>query len=283
MGILFDSHAHTSCLSYCCDPGITPETYRQALRERPELAGVAITNHGFATYFPLETAWGAEFMRNPQMFDAHREFGNRRLERHLQEIEPLRPEGVYTGFEVEMMADGRLTLDPRFRERLDVLIGSVHFMPGLEGGAEAAAEILPAWWEHTEQLLHSGIDVLGHPFRWLARNAKIGVTEEMIRRLVRLAAEAKVALELNSHMRIPGDVLLLRECLEAGVKVTLASDSHSLEEIGNLEYPLAVLASAEVELAQVPLWLPKRFKPRVAGAALPPQAGAGLRAPDNSP
>jgi histidinol phosphatase-like PHP family hydrolase len=201
----------------------------------------------------------------------------------LQEIETLRAEGIYTGFEVEMMADGRLTLDPRFRDRLDVLIGSVHFMPGLEGGAEAAAEVLPAWWTHTERLMHSGIDVLGHPFRWLARNAKIGVTEEMIRRLVRLAAEAKVALELNSHMRIPGDVLLLRECLEAGVPVTLASDSHSREEIGNLEYPLAVVAAAGVELDQVPQWLPGRFRPRCAGETGSRPAAGGLRAPDNSP
>ncbi len=268
MGVLFDSHAHTSCLSYCCDPEITPETYRQALREHPELAGVAITNHGFATYFPLETAWAAEFMQNPGMFDRHLDFGNRRLEKHLQEVEPLLAEGIYTGFEVEMMADGRLTLDPAFRGRLDVLIGSVHFMPGFEPGSAGLQE---AWWAHTERLLDSGIDVLGHPFRWLARNGRVEVTEEMIRRLVRMAKAAGVALELNSHMRIPGDVLLLRECMEAGVPVTLATDSHSLAEIADLGYPLSVVGAAGLTLAQLPVWLPRRF--RLRGAAAEPAGG----------
>ena len=45
---LIDCHAHTSDLSYCCDPGITPQTYLELLADRPDLEAVAITNHGFA-------------------------------------------------------------------------------------------------------------------------------------------------------------------------------------------------------------------------------------------
>ena len=262
MRFLFDCHAHTSCLSYCCASGITPETYRRALALRHELDGIAITNHGFATYFPAELAWSAAYMKTPRLFDEYRAFGNRRLEAHLEQVELLRGQGLYTGFEVEMMEDGRLTLDEKFRHRIDVLIGSVHFFPDFEGKLLPETEILPVWWAHTEKLMGTGIDILGHPFRWLRRTAKVGVTDDMIRRLVALARKNGVALEINSHMRIGGDVEMIRECVKAGVPLALGTDSHCEEEIGNLEYPLSMVEAAGFRLEEIPLWLPKKFKVR---------------------
>ena len=262
MAILFDSHAHTSCLSYCCAPDITPESYRQALAARPWLDGIAITNHGFATYFPERLAWSATYMRNPCLFDGFRRFGNRRLEMHLQRVESLREFGVYTGFEVEMMGDGRLTVDDKFRHRLDVLIGSVHFFPEFDQGALPQEEILPAWWAHTERLMGTGIDILGHPFRWLQRTAKVEVTPEMVPQLVALAKKTGVALELNAHMRIENDIEMVRECVRVGVPLAMGTDSHCEAEIGNLDYPLSAIAAAGFSPDEVPLWRPKRFQAR---------------------
>ena len=262
MAILFDSHAHTSDLSYCCAPGITPETYLRVLESRPDLDGIAITNHGFATYFPERTAWAAAYMRNPCLFDGFKRYGNRRLETHLQQVEPLRQFGVYTGFEVEMMGDGRLTVDDKFRARLDVLIGSVHFFPEFDQGAMHREEIVPAWWAHTERLMQTGIDILGHPFRWLRRTAKQTVTAEMIPQLVALAKRNRVALEINAHMCVGNDVLLVKECVKTGVLLALGTDSHTVAEIGNLEYPVAVIQAAGYTLDEVRLWKPKNFTAR---------------------
>lgn len=256
----FDCHAHTCDLSYCCDPEIMPQTYRAALAERPDLAGIGITNHGFAVYFPAPLAWSAEFIRNPALFDEYRDFGNERLERHLVEVEALRACGIFTGLEVEIMDDGRLTLDPVFRSRLDVLIGSVHFLPGIDPKVFLPEEITAVWWEHTERLAAAGIDILGHPFRWIFRSGRVPVTTPMITRMVELAQRQNIALEINSHSIITGDLELLYACKEAGVAIAFGTDSHSLTEIGRLDYQIELLATAGVAPEDLRLWLPARLR-----------------------
>ncbi|MFA4944636.1 MAG: PHP domain-containing protein [Lentisphaeria bacterium] len=258
---LFDCHAHTSDLSYCCAPGITEATYLAALARGADLTGIAITNHGFAIYSPTrEEAFAAEYMRDPALFDRHLAFGNRRLEEHLRRIEGCRAQGLCTGLEVELLPDGRLTFDPCFRGRLDVLIGSVHFLPHLEEPGLHPVAILSKWWEHTEALMCSGIDILGHPFRWLHRNAGLPVTDELLRHLVEKARRFGVALEINAHMVIPADLELLKACVAAGVPVAVGSDSHAVEEIGNLDYQRKLIQASGIPAAEIPLWLPKRLR-----------------------
>jgi len=258
--LLFDCHAHTSDLSYCCDPEITPQTYRAVLAQRPDLSGIAITNHGFAVYFPASIAWSAEFIRDPSLFDQYRDFGNQRLEQHLAEAEPLREYGVFTGIEVEMMDDGRVTLDPQFRSRLEVMIGSVHFLPGVDPNVLDPEQTAAIWWEHTERLAAAGIDILGHPFRWIARTGRVPVTIAMIARLVELAKRHRIALEINSHSVISGDLELLSACVQAGVEVAFGTDSHSVAEIGCLDYQVKLLAAAGLTPENVRLWVPARLR-----------------------
>ena len=57
-----DYHAHTN-LSYCCEEEITPQDYVRAIRRGRSLRSVAITNHGFAIYFPEDVAWRWESRR----------------------------------------------------------------------------------------------------------------------------------------------------------------------------------------------------------------------------
>jgi histidinol phosphatase-like PHP family hydrolase len=257
---LFDCHAHTSDLSYCCDADIVPDTYVQVLRSCRDFRGFAITNHGFATYFPEKVAWTAAYMRNPRLFDEQRQFGNERLARHLEIVEPLREFGIFTGMEVEMMVDGRLTVDDQFTPRLDVLIGSVHFLPDLENKEMSRQEVLEGWWRHTEALAGRGIDILGHPFRWLSRTGNVPITPELIQRLIAMAARFKIAIEINAHSVIPGDLELLRGCVAAGVQVAFGSDSHARAEIGNLDYQKGLVAQAGLSLDDIPLWYPAALR-----------------------
>lgn len=259
---LFDCHAHTSDLSYCCDPGITPQTYLDVLAARPDaLLGIAITNHGFAAYTPSrEIAFAAEFMKNPAVFDRYLEFGNARLETHLTAVAPLRERGLYTGMEVEMLPDGRLTMAPAFRDRLDVLIGSVHFLPELDPAAMAPDVLLEGWWRHTRQLVQTGIDILGHPFRWLSKVGRLPVTPDLIDTLVELVRQHGVAVEINSHFIIPADLELIRACRKAGVPLAFGSDSHSRDEIGKLDYQVNLIRTSKIPLKKLPVWLPKRLR-----------------------
>jgi len=256
---VFDCHAHTADLSYCCDSGITPRTYADALAARPGVAGFVITNHGFAAYFPREIAWKAEFMRRPELFDAFRQFGNNRIERHLTELAALAEPRVLPGLEVEMMNDGRLTLDDRFRGRLSALVGSVHFLPGADPAAQSPQQVLDIWWEHTQRLVSRGIDVLGHPFRWIHKNGGLPVTGEMVEAVVSLARQHRIALEVNAHFAIPGDVETVRACAKAGVAIAFGTDSHSVDEIGCFDYHWTVLREAGLEApGAVTVWTPRR-------------------------
>jgi len=254
----FDCHAHTADLSYCCDPGITPQTYADALAAHPEVAGFVITNHGFAAYFPAEIAWKAEFMRRPELFTAFRQYGNARLERHLATLAAVGEPRVLPGMEVEMMYDGRLTLDDKFRPRLAAVIGSVHFLPGVDPKVMSPQQVLDAWWDHTQSLAATGIVILAHPFRWIHKNGGVPVTMEMVQALVELARRNAVALEINAHFSIPGDVDLVRACAQAGVAVAFGTDSHSVSEIGRFEYHQTVLREAGLPPGALTMWAPRR-------------------------
>lgn len=257
-GSFDDLHAHTD-LSYCCDAGLTPATYARAVRDSDVLNSVAITNHGFAIYFPEDIAWNWEFMTDPSMFDEHLAWGNERLIRHLDEVDTLRDRGLWTGVEVEMMADGRLTVDPDLIDRLDVIVGSVHWLPVRWRLGHSPSEILETWLTHTAQLIQSGIDVLGHPFRWLSAQID-DVPDELIPHVVELAREADVAIEINAHYVVHVDVPLLCEAARSGAKVTFCTDAHHGAEIAQFDYHSQLLRRADLALDDLDVWTPSRRK-----------------------
>ena len=152
-----------------------------------------------------------------------------------------------------MMHDGRLTIDSSFRKEIDILIGSVHYLNADIG--ESRKTVLDRWKKHTQQLINSGIDVLGHPFRWI--NTQIPVSREIVRQIVMEAKNAGVAMELNGHFVIPTDADMLKACAEYGVPVSVGTDSHTLNEIGDFSYHLATIEDAGLSLADIKLFTPK--------------------------
>lgn len=251
-----DYHAHTN-LSYCCDDTITPRDYAKAIRGSDTLRSVAITNHGFAVYFPEDLAWKWGFMTDPSLFDEWLDWGNARLVEHLDELDALRDQGVLSGFEVEMMSDGRLTVDPKLIDRLDVIVGSVHWLPVSGQAGSDPGEILDVWLAHTRRLIRSGIDVLGHPTRWLGAQVE-HVPEEIVLQLVETAREAGVAVEINAHYVVETDVPLIRHAVRTGTPVTFCTDAHRRDEIGRFDYHLEVLGHAGLTVDDLNFWTPSR-------------------------
>ena len=249
---MIDFHAHTN-MSYCAEPGLTPEIYANLIKTNPEIAAVYITDHGMAVYFPPEIAWKWEYISDSRIFDFQRDWGNNRLSGHLAKLAKFRECKVFPGFEVEMMHDGRLTMDDSFRKEIDILIGSVHFLN--VDIDENKKSILDRWNKHTEQLINSGIDVLGHPFRWI--NTQIPVSREIVRQIVMEAKNAGVAMELNGHFEVPTDIDMLQACVEFGVPVSVGTDSHKQIEIGDFSYHLATIEAAGLSLADIKLFSPK--------------------------
>jgi len=251
-----DYHAHTN-LSYCCDDAVTPQQYVKAIQRDASLRRVAITNHGFAIYFPEDLAWRWEFMTDPSLFDRHLTWGNERLVRHLDEVDALRDQGLLTGVEVEMMADGRLTVDPDLVDRLDVIVGSVHWLPVSWQAGNDPAEILDVWLAHVQRLVRTGIDVLGHPLRWLTGQVEV-IPDAIVPHVVELARQAGVAVEINAHYVVETDVPLIREAARTDTAVTFCTDAHRRDEIGQFIYHLDLLKHAGLTVDDLRFWHPTR-------------------------
>lgn len=252
--IIDDCHAHTN-LSYCCDVNVGLREYVEAIEREPDLRSVAVTNHGFAIYFPEDTAWTWEFMDDPSLFDAQRAWGNARLSRHLDAVEELAEAGLRSGVEVEMMCDGRLTVDPLFVDRLDVIVGSVHWLPTSWRTNAEPRLILSDWMGHVQQLVESGIHVLGHPLRWLSGQVQ-SVPDEIVPMVVEWAREAGVAIEINAHYIVDTDVRLLVEAARTGTPITFCTDAHRRDEIGRFEYHMDLLRRAGLDEGDVIFWQP---------------------------
>ncbi len=253
----FDCHAHSADLSYCCDDGITIQTYADYLQKSTDCAGSVITNHGFSIYFPSKVTWAFEYMLKPQIWDKHREWGNERFRRHLDQIDRFRDQGIYSGVETEMMIDGRLTFDESLRDRLDIIVGGVHVVPTEMADPNLKPhEVLTAWWTYTEQLMQTGIDILAHPFRWISKQKGIRLHNDDVREMVSLAKRFGVALEINTHQIIKTDVEMVRLCAQEGVPISIGTDAHRRDEILNFGPHRKILEKSGVLPDEIQIWRP---------------------------
>lgn len=251
---MFNNHCHTD-LSYCSEGGMTLDFIADRVKNSPSLSGVAITDHSFAIYFPEDVAWSWEYMVDSSIFDQYRDRGNKILNRHLQDIAARKHDKLVPGLEVEIMHDNRFTVDPDLLKRVDLVIGSVHWLDINLTSNEN--EILKIWEDYTMQLLDSGIDILGHPFRWLSGKISI-VTDKVIKRVVKAAVERDVALELNSHYEIDTDIAMMREVLEQNAMIAFATDAHRQEEIDDFSYHIELLKKADICMDDLNIFTPAK-------------------------
>lgn len=243
--MIVDFHAHTN-MSYCAAKDMTPEFYVSLLKNAYALDKIAITDHGMALYFPEDVAWSWGYISDSSIFDKYRDWGNDRLRKHLENLKGYKNNGLLAGIEVEMMNDGRITCDPCFRDELDVMIASIHYLPVSVNAGFSGREVLDFWLEHMEGLLASGADILGHPFRWLA--TQIEIPCDLVAQIVMKAKNVGMALELNSHFEIPTDVEMLQEIVKQDAQIVFGSDAHSRSEAGDFSYHFDTLMKAGLKL-----------------------------------
>ena len=230
-----------------------PELYAQEIARRGAVDKVVIADHTMAIYFPQEVAWSWRFITDSSVFDAHLDFGNKRFATHLENLGRFSGKGILKGLETEMMHDGRFDFDPAFRKDFDVLIGSVHWLPVNKDNCSDPETIVRHWLGHTLQLIDSGIDIIGHPFRWLYYQIP-QVDPKLIDMVISHAKAANVAVELNSHYKIDTDAETLRLVLEKGATLALSTDSHRPDEILDFTYHQTLLDSLGLKLSNFKLF-----------------------------
>ncbi len=159
---------------------------------------------------------------------------------HIQRIREVdrQMEGkirVFTGIEVDILADGALDLDDEVLAQMEVVIASVHtrFEQSRE---EMTARVLRA-------IENPFARILGHPTgRLLLRREPFAMDMGAV---LRRAAELGVAVEHNAAPeRLDLSDRDLRLAKELGCKIVINSDSHDARNLGKMDYGLRQLRRA---------------------------------------
>jgi DNA polymerase (family 10) len=178
---------------------------------------------------------------------------------------------VFTGIEVDILADGALDLDDEVLAQLDVVIASVHTR------FEQSRE------EMTERVLKAienpNVRILGHPTgRLLLRREPFALDLAVV---LKRAAELGVAME---HNAAPARLDLcdrdLRLAKELGCRVVINTDAHDTRELGFMTYGLRQLRRAwltpeDVLNTRGPEDFLAALRPKPAGAAAGLDAAKG--------
>jgi DNA polymerase (family 10) len=155
----------------------------------------------------------------------------RRLNTQLREIDRLNAEGLgihlLKGIEVDILPDGTLDLPDSVLGKLDVVVAAVHSAFHLTREAQTA--------RIEKALSNPLVTVLAHPTgRMLGTREPYDVD---MSRIIGAAAAHGVALEVNAQPeRLDLIDVHCRMAKEAGVRFSIASDSHAEHDFDYLAY-----------------------------------------------
>jgi histidinol phosphatase-like PHP family hydrolase len=240
---LIDVHCHTE-YAYC---GTTVNTASCiALSQALGVTGLCITEHAFQLYFDKKEAMGFAWQRNPEMAEAVWATPERkRMAAYKRFAQTLRSPFVKVGLEVDLYDHGKLLLAPEDAEsEWDLLVGAIHLIEDYVPGRTSQKEAERLFLRDVELLTGHPIQVLAHPFRFFSRN-RLACPTHLYAAVADLLADTGVAAEVNFHTHQPHPDFL-RICVEKGVRLALASDTHDLAEAGEFWPHVQVLKQAGV-------------------------------------
>lgn len=153
----------------------------------------------------------------------------------IEEIRQLRKKirgiEILCGAEVDIRSDGTLDYSDRTLQELDVVTASVH--SGFKQDAEKMTRRILAAMDNPR------VHIIGHPTgRLLNQREPYALDLEAV---LRKAAETGTAMEINAHYeRLDLSDVACRRAKELGVKIAICTDSHHLQDLGLMEYGVAV-------------------------------------------
>ena len=153
---------------------------------------------------------------------------------------PKSPCRAFVGVETKVSDfDGNLDVTQAIMDESDLVMASVHRFPGEVGELKGLSrtdltdpseiEFRLAW----AVLDNPAVDILGHPFGMTFNRFGLAPMEKNVKALIAKAAEKDVAFEVNSQYH-PDPWLYIRWCKEAGAKVSLGSNAHSVDRVGTI-------------------------------------------------
>ena len=250
--IFFDTHCHTNA-SFCGKDDMTIEWYRE---RSVDAAPIVITDHSSHIFSPEKTEelvwWAWRDAPDPvEFFARNKEEGFERLEKYYDRLSRLRGDGVLMGTEVDVIPDGTVIFPETLLKRMDFVIGAIHGVRGLRempGGFYDESAVFANYRLRASALLDAGVNSVAHPFlEWKIHNKKRDALPKLLDWLVDAAKDAGAALEVNSHNPFPEmDLPMIRKSIEKGVKLSIATDTHSKSEFGDFTYHVEILKLAGI-------------------------------------
>jgi putative hydrolase len=153
---------------------------------------------------------------------------------------PRKPCLALLGVEARVIDfDGNIGIDNDIISLCDLVIGSVHRFPGKEGVPLSFEEVsqneaLEIEFTLTEKLLNNSyIQILGHPMGMCYSKYGATISNRKIVQLVKKAKENGIAFEVNSKYS-PNPWKFVKLCRDIGALISLGSDAHSKEKVGEI-------------------------------------------------
>lgn len=171
------------------------------------------------------------------------------VERLLEHIKAIRKASdrikgitLLAGAEVDILVDGRLDYEDEILKELDWVVASPHVSLKQEMG-KATDRIVKA-------IENRYVHVIGHPTGRLI-NARAGLPLDFAR-IYAAAKQTGTALEINaSYPRLDLNDVHARGALEAGVMLSMNTDSHSIGELDQIDLGLTVARRAGATAKQI--------------------------------
>jgi DNA polymerase (family 10) len=165
-----------------------------------------------------------------------------RLRKQMEEVARLnrgwKDFRILHGLEADILPDGTIDLDPKVLAELDFVIGSIHSRFDMPE-SEMTDRVCKA-------LASDELDFLGHPTGRLLLSRE-GFKLDLDRVLETAQRYGKV-VELNAYPnRLDLDAAHARRAKEAGVRLSINPDAHSIEDLENVEYGVGTARRAWLE------------------------------------
>jgi len=232
------------------------DVYQRAALSGPWQA-FAITEHAFALALPEDDKpWPFQWYHHPERVWSRQTFREEKtaqlLARMAATCDGMR---IFSGLEVEVACDGSLSMDECLWPYLDVVIGSMHYLPG------PRTQWVHEHFTQLEMLLRYPIDILGHPFREISRVDPL--PDEVIDETLLRAQHAGVAIEINAHMPFARDHEVLARAVRLGLPIAFSLDAHHHAELALHSYFAEVVAASGVNPETIHHFSPTRSRVRI--------------------
>ncbi len=153
---------------------------------------------------------------------------------------PKKPCRALVGVETRVIDfNGNIEIDNEIISLCDLVVGSVHRFPGKDGVPLSFDEVsqneaLEIEFKLAEKLLDNpSIEILGHPMGMCYSKYSVVIPDSKIFQLIKKAKRRGIAFEVNS-MYSADPLKYIKMCRDIGALISLGSDAHSKEEVGNI-------------------------------------------------